>query len=106
SFSGSGEILDYIHYLVSHFNLAPYIRFKQNVTGLQFEEDTGLWHASIEGGNTISARAVVMAQGPLSNASFPDIAGLKQFKGHKIHSARWDHNYDFSNKRVAVIGTG
>ena len=106
SFSGSGEILDYIHYLVSHFNLAPYIRFKQNVTGLQFEEDTGLWHASIEGGNTISARAVVMAQGPLSNASFPDIAGLKQFKGHKIHSARWDHAYDFSNKRVAVVGTG
>ncbi len=106
SFSGSGEILEYIHYLVSHFNLKPYIRFNKNVTGLQFDEAAGLWHASTDDGERVSARAVVMAQGPLSNASFPDMPGLETFEGHKIHSARWDHDYDFTGKRVAVIGTG
>lgn len=43
---------------------------------------------------------------PLSDVSFPDIRGLDSYRGHKIHSARWDHDYDFAGKRVAVIGTG
>ena len=47
-----------------------------------------------------------MANGPLSNASFPDIRGLDTYTGHKILSARWDHDYDMTDKRVAVIGTG
>ena len=36
----------------------------------------------------------------------PDIRGLETFEGTKIHSARWDHDFDFAGKSVAVIGTG
>lgn len=32
--------------------------------------------------------------------------GLRDFKGHITHSANWDHNYDYSNKRIAVVGNG
>ncbi len=105
-YSGSGEILGYIRHLVEHYGLRRLIRFGHAVTGLEFDAGKGLWHASIAGGGKVSARAAVMAQGPLSNASFPDIAGIERYQGHKIHSARWDHDYDFSGKRVAVIGTG
>jgi cation diffusion facilitator CzcD-associated flavoprotein CzcO len=31
---------------------------------------------------------------------------LSDFKGHVTHSADWDHHYDYSNKRIAVIGNG
>ncbi|ASK36274.1 4-hydroxyacetophenone monooxygenase [Alcanivorax sp. N3-2A] len=106
SFSGSDEILGYIHHLVSAFGLSRHIRFNQNVSALTFDEQAGLWLAAVEGGRTVQARAAVMAQGPLSNAAFPDIDGLDTFQGKKIHSARWDHDYDFSGQRVAVIGTG
>lgn len=106
SFSGAPEILGYIHRLVDNFELRPLIRFGHNVTGLRFDDATGLWTASIEGREDIRARAVVMAQGPLSNASLPNIPGIETFEGHIIHSARWDHDYDFTGKRVAVIGTG
>ena len=41
-----------------------------------------------------------------SNWKFPDIEGLKSYKGKLIHSARWDQEYDFTGKRVAVIGIG
>jgi len=105
-YSGSGEILGYIRHLVEHFQLQGLIRFGHTVTGLEFDAAKGLWTASVAGGRKVSARAAVMAQGPLSNASFPDLPGIERFKGHKIHSARWDHAYDFSGKRVAVIGTG
>src|SRR3990167_8712265 len=106
SFSGSGEILDYIHHLVDQFKLRPLIRFERNVTGLVFDENTGLWSATTACGEQYRARAAVMASGPLSNASFPNMPGIETFKGHKIHSAKWDHSYDFTGKRVAVIGTG
>ncbi|MFZ5602937.1 MAG: flavin-containing monooxygenase, partial [Pseudomonadota bacterium] len=45
SFSGSGEILDYIHHLVDKFGLRPLIRFQRNVTGLAFDESAGVWSA-------------------------------------------------------------
>lgn len=105
-YSGSREILGYVHHLVSEFNLTRYIRFGQNVTGLVFDEATGLWTATTDTGKTYSGRTAVMAQGPLSNPSLPDIEGLDSFAGHTVHSARWDHDYDFTGKRVAVIGTG
>ncbi|UWN49699.1 Baeyer-Villiger monooxygenase [Alcanivorax sp. ALC70] len=106
SYSGGAEILDYIHYLVSAFGLREHIRFQHNVTALDFDTRRGLWTAELEGREPLRACAAVMAQGPLSNASFPDIEGVEDFQGKKIHSARWDHDYDFTGKRVAVIGTG
>lgn len=29
-----------------------------------------------------------------------------EFKGHKVHSAEWDHSYDYSGKRIGIIGNG
>ena len=49
---------------------------------------------------------MVLASGPLADSSLPDIRGIDTYRGHKIHSARWDHDYDFTGKRVGVIGTG
>jgi cation diffusion facilitator CzcD-associated flavoprotein CzcO len=42
----------------------------------------------------------------LSNWKWPNIEGIHSFRGKLIHSARWDQDYDFTDKRVAVIGIG
>ena len=52
------------------------------------------------------ARVLVVATGPLSEPSIPDIPGLDTFAGTVFHSARWDHGHDLAGRRVAVIGTG
>lgn len=106
SFSGSEEILDYVHHLVAEFGLEKHIRFEQNVAELRFDETKGIWTATTDKDVVFTGRAAVMAQGPLANCSFPAITGIEDFKGKKIHSARWDHDYDFSGKNVAVVGTG
>jgi cyclohexanone monooxygenase len=54
----------------------------------------------------IRATVLVTAFGGLSEPHLPDIPGIETFAGELCHSARWDHNYDFAGKRVAVIGTG
>jgi len=106
SFSGSREILAYIHHLVDRFDLNKLIRFRQDVASLAFDEAAGLWTAQTKAGERYRARTVVAALGPLSNASLPKMPGIETYEGHKIHSAMWDHGYDFRGKRVAVIGTG
>lgn len=106
AYSGGAEILRYIEGLVDRYGLHRHIRFGEDVTALNFDEDTGTWTADVRSGTTYTARAVVMAPGPLANVSWPDIRGLDSYTGHKIHSARWDHDYDMAGKRVAVIGTG
>ncbi|WP_069167955.1 flavin-containing monooxygenase [Nocardia altamirensis] len=107
TYSGSDEILGYIETMAAEFGLGPHFRFGHNVTGIVFDEPTGRWAISIEGrADTVHARTVVLASGPLANASFPNIRGIEEYTGHKIHSARWDHDYDFTGKKVAVVGTG
>ncbi|AYF74223.1 NAD(P)/FAD-dependent oxidoreductase [Nocardia yunnanensis] len=107
TYSGSAEILGYIDSMVAEFGIAPYLRFGHTVTGLVFDEDAGLWTLSFAGGRRkVRARTVILASGPLSNAGFPDLPGIDSYEGHKIHSARWDHDYDFTGKKVAVVGTG
>lgn len=106
AYSGSAEILDYIRRMADKFDLHRHIRFDTNVTGLTYDEASASWSAETEHGETFTARTTVMAAGPLANASYPDIPGIETYRGHKMLSAEWDHDYDLTDKRVAVIGTG
>lgn len=106
TYSGSAEILDYIDRMVDAHGLEPRIRFGHDVTGLEYDESQGVWTIRFRDQEPVRARTVVMAPGPLANASLPDIRGIETYEGAKIHSARWDHDYDFTGKKVAVIGTG
>ncbi|RRR46844.1 NAD(P)/FAD-dependent oxidoreductase [Mycolicibacter terrae] len=106
TYSGSAEILAYIDSMVESAGIAPHIRFGHNVTDIEYDAEAGEWTIGIADREPARAKTVIVASGPLSNASFPDIPGIQTYEGHKIHSARWDHDYDFAGKKVAVIGTG
>jgi cation diffusion facilitator CzcD-associated flavoprotein CzcO len=41
-----------------------------------------------------------------SEWQYPKIPGIENYKGKLMHSARWDQDYDYKNKTVAVIGGG
>ena len=106
TYSGSAEILQYIERMVEDFGVRPFLRLGHNVTGVSWIDAEQVWELSFTDQVPVRARSVVMASGPLANASFPSIRGIESYEGHKIHSARWDHDYDFTDKKVAVIGTG
>lgn len=106
AYSGSAEILGYISSLVEKFDLRRHIRFGADVTGLSYNDGSASWTARTGDGRVFTGRTAVMASGPLANAAFPDIRGIETYGGQVIHSARWNHEYDMTGKRVAVIGTG
>lgn len=106
AYSPAGEIRQHIEDMVDAFDLRRRIQFGIEVNGLAFDEAEGVWTVKTTGRKRFRARTVVLASGPLPDHKWPDIRGLDTYQGHKIHSANWDHDYDFTGKRVAVIGTG
>src|SRR5918998_1622376 len=69
-------------------------------------DDEGGWLIETDEGEDVSARVLISAMGPLTEPKVPDLPGLDEFEGETWHSARWNHDYDLTGKRVASIGTG
>jgi cation diffusion facilitator CzcD-associated flavoprotein CzcO len=105
SYSPSTEIYHHLEELTDSYELRESIRFGTEVAGMEFDAGEGRWQLHTNTGDVL-ARCVVVASGPLTDSSWPDIRGIDAFAGHKIHSARWDSDYDMSDRNVAVIGTG
>ncbi|MFE3518425.1 flavin-containing monooxygenase [Streptomyces sp. NPDC059166] len=106
TFSGQQHIRAYLEHVADTFGLRPHIRLNHEVTVMRWDNDELHWVIETDNGATVTADAVVSATGPLSDPKLPDIPGLADFPGKVFHSAQWDHDYDLSGKRVAVIGTG
>ncbi len=105
-YARSGEILAYMRDVAERHQLMSKVRLGQEVIGMEFDESAGCWQVRTAQGEVWTARSVIMASGGLANPAYPNIPGLDSFEGHRMHSARWDHTYDFTGKRVGVIGTG
>ena len=101
------EILRYLNHVADRFDLRRNIKFSTQVTDVVLDEDTLRWAVRTDAGYVVSARFVVLALGPLSNANIPAIEGLESFAGAVYHTAHWPHEgVDFTGQRVGVIGTG
>lgn len=105
-FAGAAEIQNYLLRCADKYNLRPHLRLNTEIVDAVFDERLGVWTLATARGEKIMARAVVAAMGGLVDPSYPDIPGIASFTGRSIHTARWDHDYDLSGKRVGVIGTG
>ncbi|MGA5100761.1 flavin-containing monooxygenase [Streptomyces lavendulocolor] len=108
TFSGQRHIRAYLEHVTDTFRLRPHIRLGHEVLMMRWDNDELRWEIETSRG-TLTADVVVSATGPLSDPKIPDVPGLASFEeagGKVFHSARWDHDYDLTGKRVAMIGTG
>lgn len=109
TFSPQQEIQQYLKHCADKYGITGHIQFGCELTDAVFDEASGEWTVSIKKNGRKKkhqARSVILGNGALSTPQLPDIAGLKDFKGHMFHSARWNHDVNLAGKRVAVIGTG
>lgn len=105
-FASQAEIYTYLRQCARQYGLTPHIQFGAEVQHAEYNEATALWHVSLIDGSQLQASLLITATGQLSRPALPKLAGIETFQGHAFHSATWDHNYDLSGKRVAVVGTG
>ena len=75
-----------------------------------FEVDTatfsdGGWTLVSTRNERLRVRYLVSAVGALHIPHKPAFKGLDRFKGKLMHSAEWDRNYDYSGKKIIVVGS-
>ncbi len=106
SFSPHHEILSYLKHCVKKYKIGSHLQFKTEIKEARFDDETGLWTIRDHNGSVYTATILISAPGPLNRPRYPEINGMDSFKGESFHSMFWNHNFDFKDKKVAVIGTG
>jgi len=110
-YAGSDEIWQYFQDFTQKYGLEKYCKFNHQVSRAAWNAKMGRWDVEVTNlaeGTTIldSCDILVNASGVLNSWRWPDIPGLKDFKGVLLHTARWDRSVDLSGRHVGVIGNG
>ena len=109
-FAPRNELKDYVNHVVEEYDLRRFATFNTTVTDASWNEETSTWQLRTEDaqGNeeNIESRVVFAASGLFSTPRLPDIKGIESFRGEMFHTTDWNHDYDYTGKRVALIGTG
>ena len=104
-FAPQEEILAYLERTVDEFGLRPHLRLGTEVSAAAFDEASGRWTLTTDGGEHL-ADLLVTACGQLTTPAIPAVPGIEDFEGPRFHSADWDHSVELTGKDVAVVGTG
>lgn len=109
-YAPSWEIRDYIEGTAKKYGADRFIKLEHEVQDCEWRQDEGKWHVKVSGqdGQVFedTADIIVSARGNLNNKQWPDVEGLRSFQGEIMHSSAWNDRFDFTNKRIGIIGSG
>ena len=101
------EVEKYLNWVCDRLDLRKDIQFSTKVIGANYDEGTDTWTVETDRGDTVTAAFFIAATGCLSAPLEPAIPGLRSFEGVSLYTNKFPREgFDFSGKRVAVIGTG
>lgn len=101
------KIREYFAHVDRRLNLSQDIRYNTRVTDAHFDEANCRWQVETESGPGAAARFLVLCTGIGSKPYTPNIAGLDDFGGRCLHTARWpQEGVDLKGQRIGVLGTG
>lgn len=109
-FATQEELLEYARTVADRFDLRRNLRLATLATSADWDEDSATWRIGIEGPGggeeTLVCNVVISAAGLFNSINMPDIPGIGEYRGKMFHTTAWDHGYDYSGKKVALIGVG
>ncbi len=101
-FPTRSQFLGYLRRYAETFRLP--VRTASEVTTVR--PDGQEWVIDLGDGQSLRARAVVVATGIVSNPYVPDLPNRARFRGRIIHSVEYRRPQPFANRRVLVVGAG
>ncbi len=107
------DIREYISSTAKEHNIDSNIRFGHKVIHSSWSSKTARWTVEIlltATGETrfYDCNFLLCCTGYYNydHGYEPKFSGSEDFKGDIIHPQKWDENYDYSDKKVVVIGSG
>ncbi|KAI9172829.1 FAD/NAD(P)-binding domain-containing protein [Paramyrothecium foliicola] len=120
------ELREHAERIADHWSLRERTIFRQQADKMVWDAAASEWtiKTKFAGENEeydldFRASYVILAGGQLTRPKIPVVENLEAFKGHVVHTSRWDYGYtggcssnakpkmaNLADKKVAVIGTG
>lgn len=109
-------IRDYIAETVTEFGLDRILRLRHRVTSAAWSSEDAAWTLGVtvtdEEGRT--SERVVVTKFVFSGTGYyrydrgyePHFEGREDFEGDVLHPQHWPDDYDYSGKRIVIIGSG
>lgn len=96
---------------VDKFGLRSHIVFNTSCEGARWIANENNWEVSFCDNTskrryTKKASIFISAIGSIAEPRTVKFPGLDDFKGAVFHTARWNKDYDYRGKRMALIGNG
>jgi len=112
-FASQPELLKYVERAADAMGVRASYQFNTRVQSAHYEAATNRWLIGLDDGSKVTGTFLISAVGPLSATRMPKIPGVESFNGESFHTSQLPRNkngdsfeFDFSGKRVGVIGTG
>ncbi|MCO5249342.1 MAG: NAD(P)/FAD-dependent oxidoreductase [Chitinophagales bacterium] len=106
-------ILNYIKETASENGIEENIHFNTKIKRADWDSHTNTWTLSCEdnaSGRTVkyTSKYVISCLGYYNydKGHRPEFKGEKDFKGEIVHPQFWPKDYDYSGKKIVVIGSG
>ena len=107
------SIREYVNETADEYGIREHIRFQHLVKSCNWSSEDACWKVIAERADTgeqvtLTCNFIDMCAGYYSyrEGHTPEFEGRDDFKGDIIHPQFWDEDYDYSGKRVVVIGSG
>jgi cation diffusion facilitator CzcD-associated flavoprotein CzcO len=106
-----GDIWDYIADTARKHGIDQHIRFNAYVRSADWDSTTDTWTVQAEqdgAPKTYRARFVLFGTGYYNydEPYAPTFPGIESFKGEVVHPQLWPDGFDYTGKRLVVIGSG
>ncbi|KAK4494990.1 hypothetical protein PRZ48_014346 [Zasmidium cellare] len=107
----ASEIQEYFMNFYEQNHLQEFVTLNTEVLSAEWDDLQGLWNVelrNVKDGSTFrdTCNVLINGSGVLTKWKWPKIEGIYDFKGVLAHSANWPQDLDWSEKRIAVIGSG
>ena len=104
-------IKNYVSETAEEYDIKKHIRFGRRVTSMSWSSAQSMWRLLVTHGESeeIYETPFIMACAGYyrySSGYTPDIPGVDEFSGDVIHPQLWSEDYDYSGKRIVVVGSG
>ncbi|ONK80308.1 uncharacterized protein A4U43_C01F16210 [Asparagus officinalis] len=103
------QFLAYLESYAKEFDIKP--AFGESVESAEFDAGMGMWRVRTvlfgkEIHRTYLGRWLVVATGENAEAVVPEIEGMEEFEGTRIHTSVYRRGNEFEGKKVLVVGCG
>lgn len=103
-FAAQEELQEYTEHVIAKHGLRDKTITGANVTSVEWID--GEWIVRTETRGNFRTQFLINASGPLSTPVVPPFAGIEKYRGKTFHTNDWDHSFDLTGKKVAIVGSG